>query len=190
LVVACGLVALLSSFGASRAPIAGLFISEYDVQGGGLGRLIAGLPEVRHGQLWRLVSPILIHFGVMHLFFNALWLWDLGGMVERRQGWGRLLVLVLGIAVPSNIAQFLMSGPMFGGMSGVVYGLIGYVWLRGEHDPASGLFLHSSTVAMMAVWYFLCLFGVIPGVANTVHTVGLAVGLAWGYFSALWARRR
>ena len=40
-----------------------------------------------------------------------------------RGSW-RYLVFVLLIAIPSNIAQYLWSGPQFGGMSGVVYGLI------------------------------------------------------------------
>jgi GlpG protein len=75
-------------------------------------------------------------------------------------------------------------------MSGVVYGLIGYIWMRGKFDPASGLFLHSTTVTMAVVWFLLCLVGIIPHVANAAHGVGFAVGLAWGYISALQSRRR
>src|SRR6266536_3085457 len=180
---------LISGFGAHTKPIMWMFISEYDVEGGVMARL-AGLPEIRHGELWRLVTPIFLHGHVMHVFFNMLCLLDFGTMIERWQSTGRLAVLVLVIAVLSNFGQYLWQGPIFFGMSGVVYGLVGYIWLRGKFDPVSGLFLHSSTVTMPVVWFFLCLFHVIPNVANTVHTVGFATGIAWGYLSALLSRQR
>jgi len=111
-------------------------------------------------------------------------------MIERRQNTRVLSALVLFIAALSNLAQYLVNGPLFGGMSGVVYGLIGYIWLRGKFDPASGLFLDSSVVTVQVIWFFLCLFHFIPNVANTAHTVGFAMGIAWGYISALLATRR
>ena len=130
-----------------------------------------------------------IHFGIAHLLFNMLWLLDLGTMIERRQGTLILSTLVLVLAALSNLGQYLWVGPDFGGMSGVVYGLLGYIWLRGKFDPGSGLFLNSSTVTMAVAWYVLCLVGVIPHVANAAHSVGFGVGIVWGYVSALTARR-
>jgi GlpG protein len=189
LVAVCALVALVSNFGKNLSHLQPLFITEFNISGQLIG-WEKGLPEIRHGQVWRLVTPIFIHFGVVHLLFNMLWIVDLGTMVERRQGARLLALLIVVIAVPSNLAQYAMQAPNFGGMSGVVYGLIGYIWVRGKFDPASGLFLHSSTVTMAVVWYFLCLAQIIPHVANTVHTVGFAVGLSWGFVSAQIATRR
>jgi GlpG protein len=151
-------------------------------------RLERDLPEVREGQVWRLLTPIFIHFTLLHIFFNMLWLKDLGSMIERRLGTLLLLLLVVVIGVSSNVAQYYYNyyytGPViFGGMSGVVYGLFGYVWIRGKFDPDSGLFLHPSTVTMMLIWFGLCFTGIIP-IANTVHTVGLVVGVVWGYLAA------
>ena len=151
---------------------------------------LGGLPEIRHGELWRLFTPMFIHFGLLHLLFNMVWLLDLGTMIERRQSTRVLSALVLVIAALSDFGQYLWQGPGFGGMSGVVYGLIGYIWLRGKFDPASGLFLHSSTVTMAVIWFVLCLAGVFPYVANAAHGVGFAVGIAWGYVSALLAARK
>jgi GlpG protein len=182
-------VSLVSGFGKNLESILWLYISEYDVTGDALARL-GGLPEIRHGEIWRLVTPIFVHFDMAHILFNMMGLWVFGTMIERRQSTGVLSALVLVIAVLSNLAQYLVSGPSFGGMSGVVYGLLGYIWLRGKFDLTSGLFLHSSTVTISVLWFFLCLFHVIPNAANTVHTVGFAVGIAWGYLSALLARRR
>jgi len=73
---------------------------------------------------------------------------------------------------------------MFGGMSGVVYGLLGYIWLRGKFDPGSGLYLHPSTVTMMAIWFVACFTPIIPHVANAAHAAGLVMGLGWGYLSS------
>jgi len=110
-------------------------------------------------------------------------------MVEERQSSVHLLLLTLVIAVCSNLAQYFVAGPVFGGMSGVVYGLLGYIWIRGKFDPASGLYLHSYNVMMMLIWFFACLFHLIPNVANTVHAVGLVIGMAWGYLSSLHYRK-
>ena len=181
--------ALVSNLGDNIKPILWLYFSKYDVAGGVAARL-GGLPEIRHGEVWRLFTPMFVHFGLPHLFFNMLWLLDLGTMIERRQGTARLAVLVLVIAALSNFGQYLTGGPGFGGMSGVVYGLIGYIWLRGKFDLTSGLFLRSSTVTMAVIWFVLCLVGVIPHVANAAHSVGFGVGIVWGYISALLATRR
>jgi GlpG protein len=95
-----------------------------------------------------------------------------------------LLVVVIGIG--SNLGQtYIGNSPAFGGMSGVVYGLLGYIWVRGKCDPASGLYLHPSTVVMMLVWFFACLTGMIGHIANAAHGVGLVMGMAWGYLSSL-----
>jgi GlpG protein len=138
------------------------------------------LPEVHHGEVWRLITPIFIHMSIVHLLFNMLWLKDLGSMIEAKKGTWTLLLLVLVIGVCSNVGQDLLSGPDFGGMSGVLYGLFGYIWMRGKLDPASGLHLNRADIVMMVGWFFLCLFGIIPHVANGAHGFGLAMGMIWG----------
>jgi GlpG protein len=140
------------------------------------------LPEVQSGQIWRLITPIFIHFGPMHLIFNMLVLYDLGRMIEMAQGTKRLALLVVIIGAGSNLGQYLIADPYFGGMSGVLYGMVGYIWLRSQCDPASGLMLAPMTLGVMLVWFFLCLFKIIPGVANGTHAVGLVMGMIWGAF--------
>jgi GlpG protein len=170
----------------SELDLSWLRISEYDVRSGSaLDRIQHGLPEVKSGQIWRIFTPILLHGGILHLLFNMLWLKDLGSMYEFGRGIRRYLVFVLVIAGLSNLGQFIVNGPNFVGMSGVVYGLLGYIWLRGRLEPQSGFFVDHTTMLFMTVWYFACLFEVIPGVANTAHTVGFAGGLLWGYLATL-----
>ncbi len=181
LIVISVVVAILSKVGDDVRPIMGLFITE----SAGNPLFSPALPEIMHGQVWRLVTPIFIHFGPLHILFNMLWLRDLGSMIEARQSSWLMAVLVLVIAVVSNLAQFYYGGPAFGGMSGVVYGLLGYIWMRGKFDPGSGLYLHPTTVTMMIIWFLACFTPLIPHVANATHAVGLALGLAWGYLSSL-----
>ncbi len=177
-------VCLISQFGDKEQPIMSLFISNFDASGS-IFEWRRALPEIRHGEIWRLFTPMFIHFGPLHILFNMLWLRDLGSMIEARQSSWQLAILVLVIAAGSNLAQFYTSGPDFGGMSGVVYGLLGYVWIRGKFDPGSGLYLHPSTITMMIIWFFLCYTPLLGHVANSAHAVGLVLGMAWGYLSSL-----
>ncbi len=93
-----------------------------------------------------------------------------------------LLSLVVVLAVGSNLGQYFYGGPDFGGMSGVLYGLMGYIWIRGQVDPASGLFLSPMSITILLVWFFLCLVGFIPHVANACHAYGLVMGMIIGAF--------
>ena len=156
-----------------------------------ISRYERGLPEVMHGEVWRLITPIFMHAwpSPFHLLFNVYALFILGTMIEVHEGTWRLAGLVLLVAVLSNLAQYFVSGPNFCGISGVVYGLLGYIWMKGKFDPGSGLSLHPQTVMMMLVWFLLCLTKVIPNIANTVHGVGLAVGVVWGFLACIPAMR-
>lgn len=142
------------------------------------------LPEVRHGEIWRLVTPMFLHFGPIHIFFNMLWLRDLGSMIEARKSSWFLLLLTLVLAATSNVGQYVWESPHFGGMSGVVYGLLGYIWMQGKFNPASRLSLEPQTVTLMIVWFFLCMTGLVGNIANMAHGVGLVVGIAWGFLDA------
>ncbi len=72
----CVVVAILTRLGSDFTLARYLMISES--MGG-------GLIEISSGQVWRLITPIFIHFGFFHIFFNMLWLRDLGSMIEQRQ---------------------------------------------------------------------------------------------------------
>ena len=179
MIIACLAVFTWSKFGNSFEPVRFLFISEY--AGGVIDKT---LPEVRSGEIWRLITPIFIHLSVLHVIFNMLWLRDLGSMIEARQGSVFLLLFVVIVAAVSNVAQFFYHGPAFGGMSGVVYGLIGYIWIRGRIEPGSGLVLHRYVVITSLVWFFACLANIIPDVANAAHGAGLGLGMLWGWIAA------
>lgn len=142
----------------------------------------AGLALIWEGEIWRLLTPIFLHFGALHLLFNMLWLWDLGGLVEHRRGLWYFAGFVVAVGIASNLTQYSVTGsPFFGGMSGVVYGLLGYVWMQGRYNPWFGYALRKEIVIMMLVWYVVCWTGLVGPIANWAHTAGLAIGVAWGY---------
>ncbi|QQR90927.1 MAG: rhomboid family intramembrane serine protease [Myxococcales bacterium] len=78
----------------------------------------------------------------------------------------------------------IVQNPLFGGMSGIVYGLLGYLWIRGKYDPSYGIRLNPQIVMFMLGWFVLCLTGLVGHVANVVHGAGLFMGAAWGYLAS------
>ena len=173
LIIVVGAVYLASGMGNNQIVIAPLKMNE----------------NVLQGQVWRLVTPIFLHFSFFHIFFNMWWLYDLGTQIEYRKGSKFFLTFVILLAITSNLAQFFASGPNFGGMSGVVYGLFGYVWIKCKLDPGDGFRLDPTVAIIMFGFFFLCFTGVFGNIANLAHAGGLALGIAWGYASALkWNR--
>jgi GlpG protein len=142
------------------------------------------------GQFWRLLTPAFLHFGVLHTVFNSLWIWELGRRIEIGLGVWRLAGLVVLIGIGANIGQYLMvPNQLFGGMSGVIYGLLGYCWIYNRLSPHPMLALPTSMVGFMVFWLLICMtdfmsaFGV--GVANAAHVSGLLLGLLLGLGNAL-----
>jgi GlpG protein len=138
------------------------------------------------GHYWRLITPIFLHFGVLHLVFNALWLGLLGSKIERAAGSIQALMLFVAIAVASNVGQYLWSGSVrFGGMSGVIYGLLGYLWIHHSIFPRPIYALPRELVGFMLAWLMICMTGVLDfllgvGIANAAHLCGLLAGMALG----------
>lgn len=135
-------------------------------------------------ELWRLISPIFVHFSPLHILFNLLWVWIVGSRVEVLQGRIALLGLVLFSGVLSNLAQFYVSGPLFGGMSGVVFALLGYSWLWDRRNPPHAFGLPPALMGLMVGWLALGYTGILESmgfgaIANTAHLVGLLAGLAF-----------
>ena len=176
LIIVCIITSWISGLGSNLGKVAPLFISLY---------LDSGLAEIMAGEVWRLLTPIFIHFGVLHLLFNVLWLWDLGGALEITETSWKLALLVTVIGIISNLAQYALDGPFFGGMSGVVYGLLGYIWMQHKYNPRSQISLRKPIIVWMLAWYIICWTGLVGSIANMAHTAGLIAGLAWGLGSAL-----
>ncbi len=143
------------------------------------------------GQWWRLLAPAFMHFSLIHIAFNLLWWWILGGLIERRFGSSSLFILLLVTALMSNFAQYLDTGSDFGGLSGVVYGLFGFVWWIGWLRPEWRIGLPNHLIGFMLVWLALGYTNLLPvNMANTAHLVGLIAGCGLAASIAMLTRRQ
>lgn len=162
------------------------------------------LPEVRSGEIWRLWTPALMHAHLLHLAFNLLWFLYLGKHIEGRLGASRLFLLLALTALGSNLAQYIMSGPMFYGLSGVACGMAGFIWIRQKKAPWEGYPIPRATLNFLAGFVVLMilfdgmflLLEIVRGpfeigfsLANTAHVVGALVGMALGTLPCMGKRR-
>jgi len=178
------LVALLTGFGDNFQMLRYFTIADLIQQGDSL--YTSGLEStLSGGEVWRLITPVFLHFNIPHLAFNMLWIWVVAARIERLQGVNTLLSLVLFSGLASNLAQYSVSGPLFGGMSGVVFAVLAYTWLWDRQRSVRERFnLPPALMALMVIWLVLGYSGALEGlgmgaVANTAHLIGLLAGLAW-----------
>jgi GlpG protein len=188
-----------------------------DVEGGRVG-----LIEVRSGEIWRLVTPMFLHFTYpvptgtpnpfaeglsllfhyfAHLLFNLVLFLPLAGRIESVRGTRSLALLILAIALASNLTQYYLGSSTvqgvrlvlggsfyFGGLSGVVYGLFGYVWIRGRLEPDSGLGVSTAMAVLLLAWLLVGPLLVGAKIANGAHFGGLLAGALIAAAPALWRR--
>lgn len=153
-------------------------------------------PErIVQGEFWRIFTPAFLHFSVLgsplvHLLFNGLLWFVFAGAVESVEGRPRLLVLFLFATLGSNIAAYLAYGSRFGGLSGVVYALIGYLYLSRRHNAAYLPVLTPQMMYGFIVWLALCYTGLFGPVANAAHLSGVLIGSAYALFCTLFSARR
>jgi GlpG protein len=143
------------------------------------------------GQWWRLITPIFVHFSVVHLLFNVAIVVEFGRRIERSAGSLCLALTTLAIGVASNVVQFLAVGAaLFGGLSGIAYGLFGYVVVRGRFDAARDWHVNRAFIVVMVLLLVLMSSGITEWfglyIANAAHWTGLAVG---GLLAVLWRPR-
>ena len=150
---------------------------------------------LREGQVWRLFTPSLMHGFWTHLIMNMMMLFAYGAVIERRDGSVTMLLLSLFIAAFSNAAQYSVGVYMdrpypgnFLGMSGVVFGLFGYAWIRTYYARPGDLWdglITSQQVYFILIFALVCLTGVLGPVANTAHFGGLFAGMLWAWIGHL-----
>lgn len=144
-------------------------------------RLDALSATLASGQVWRLLTPDFLHFSWSHILFNSVMLWFLGSQIEWFDGRGRLALLFIMTSLVSNGLQYMVSGPLFGGLSGVVYGILGYCWLSQRTRPR---FQFPPALVTFAVVWMVIGFTPLPEMlglgrmANEAHLGGFVAGLA------------
>ncbi len=136
------------------------------------------------GQVWRLFTPALIHGSALHLLLNLNLFYVFGTAIEHLRGTARLAGLTLLSAAAGNIVQYWWGGPLFCGLSGVGYGLYGYVWMKALFQPETRFVIPRSLHVTFWIWTLICFSGLLP-IANGAHAAGLAVGILYGLIRVL-----
>jgi len=127
---------------------------------------------------WTLVTSALPHGGALHLVFNLYWLWVFGSVLETTFGKVKTLGLMLLLAAGSDAAQFALSGPGIG-LSGIVYGLFGFLYVLGRSDDRFRTVVDKRTAQMFVGWFLLCIVATymeVMNIANVAHGVGALLG--------------
>ena len=214
IMILCLLVAILTNFGAPNQRDQGAnralqFVAVDRPQSLELEAAYENTPDalalrlasIKRGEIWRLVTPIFIHYGIFHFVFNMLWFLQFGRMIEGRYGTVWMAILVLATAVLSNLAQGIAPAAMdgsvpvfssgilissFGGLSGVVYGLFGFIVTKQFTDPKSGFFLPQMTIVLLIGYLFFCMSPIARdtiglSVANWCHGIGFLSGILLAY---------
>lgn len=148
------------------------------------------LANIRLGQVWRIITPIFLHGGAIHLAMNMFGLVIFGRLIERLMGTPRFAVFVLALAILPNLLQGLMpsslgGNPLFVGISGVVYGFVGYVWIRDRLNPNFGISIPMPFIVIMVGMMVVGLSGAVEGwnLADLCHLGGMLVGGLVGFAS-------
>ena len=139
-----------------------------------------------NNEWWRLITPTFLHFSITHLVFNCLWIYILGSRIEKLDGLSIFLFIFILTGILSNAGQFFWTQQyLFGGLSGSVYGLLGYCFII-ELDGRHGRYgLPEALYLFMFIWLLVGFTGVLSffgfgNVANTAHLVGMIAGFIIG----------
>jgi membrane associated rhomboid family serine protease len=138
--------------------------------------------DLYSGAYWSLITSAFVHIQPIHLIFNLVWLWALGGAFENRFGPLAWLAFVLGSAFVSSGIE-LYGGNMGIGMSGVGYALFGFGWFTRGRLPEFAKIVNDQTVLMFVGWGILCIITTqlgIMNIANLAHGAGFVFGAGLG----------
>lgn len=167
------LIIFLFSFFGAKLPLEAKFL------------FFTGGNPFKTGELWRLITPVLFHVSMLHLVSNSIGWWIFGGLIESQHGSRVLLTLSLYIAILSNLFQAWLGSNSFAGLSGVIFGLFGYMLIYSHLRPGSGLRLPKPIVWLA---FINLIIGFVPGselligkMANESHLGGFLVGALLGW---------
>jgi rhomboid protease GluP len=144
---------------------------------------------IREGQLWRLITPALLHGGFTHIVFNMYALLSFGQSLERHFGHGRFLLLYLLGAFAGNVMSFLMTNANSLGASTAIFALVGAegVFLLKNRKLFAGQFRSAIGNIIFIVFINLFVIGSLPNIDNWGHIGGLVGGLMFSWFaSPIW----
>ncbi|HZS03992.1 MAG TPA: rhomboid family intramembrane serine protease [Blastocatellia bacterium] len=141
---------------------------------------------LHQGEWFRLVTPIFIHIGLMHLASNSYVFWMIGPTVERLYGSARFLLIYLlsgiGGVVGSYFGHLSSLDPTIpgAGASGAIFGLCGVLLVfgykyRADLPPVFRRAFGAGVLPMIAI--NLLIGYLVPFIDNSAHVGGLMTGI-------------
>lgn len=177
-------ISILSNFGSVVAIIEPLTFTKISISNQGfISFMSAQQTFFLENEWWRLITPTFLHFSFAHLAFNCLWIYVLGEKIERIDGKFIFLLLIIFSGIFSNLLQYTWtSSSLFGGLSGVIYGMLGYCLIMEMESNYDRYGLPSGLYLFMVVWLILGFLGILDlfgfgSVANFAHLGGMLSGL-------------
>jgi rhomboid protease GluP len=142
-------------------------------------------PRTTQGEWWRMFTCMFVHIGVLHLLFNMIALWNVGGFMERVLGPTGFLVLYLLAGLLGSMASVAWNPfAVSAGASGAIFGLYGglLAFLVRHRDRQQYAFLAALRTNTLAFLGYNVVFGfIIPGIDMAAHLGGLAGGFVCGF---------
>ncbi|MED5050837.1 rhomboid family intramembrane serine protease [Anoxybacillus rupiensis] len=132
-------------------------------------------PLIQSGEWWRLITPVFLHIGFLHLLMNTMALYYLGIVVERLYGSWRFLFIYLLAGFFGTVGSFLFTSSISAGASGAIFGLFGALLYFGT--VYRHLFFQTMGANIIGLIVLNLGLGLlIPGIDNAGHIGGLIGG--------------
>ena len=135
---------------------------------------------IAQGEYWRLLTPVFLHIGLMHLIFNSVALLSFGRLAEAIYGHTRFVAIYLVAGIAGALFSYLFTRGVSAGASGAIFGIAGalaiFFAVNRNKGPIAGQGHLGSIIALLAI---NAVFGVInPMIDNWGHAGGLVGGTA------------
>ncbi|BAP85472.1 membrane protein [Paucilactobacillus hokkaidonensis JCM 18461] len=137
---------------------------------------------IQDGQWWRLITPVFLHIGLMHIVINSVTVYYIGTQIEMLFGHARFAIIYLVTAVTGNLASFVfLPNALSAGASTAIFGLFGAFLMLGESFRTNPYIRAMSRQFLLFVVMNLAFDLFSPGIDIYGHIGGLVGGFLMGY---------
>jgi rhomboid protease GluP len=139
--------------------------------------------EIAQGEWWRLIAPIFIHIGLIHLISNSYALWVIGPQVEKLYGPSRFVILYMLAGIAGVYGSYIYHpADISAGASGAIFGLFGVLFVFGvryRHSipPFFKRAVGTAVLPVILINLMIGFSGLLP-IDNSAHVAGLIAGAA------------
>ncbi|WP_075187788.1 rhomboid family intramembrane serine protease [Teredinibacter haidensis] len=148
---------------------------------------LTGRELLNNVAFWQLWTPTFVHYTLVHLLTNVYLWWLFASRIEAESRIELALVFLL-IAASSNACQWWFYGPQFGGLSGVVYGLLSYCWLQAALGRRAAYRIDGTFTLVLLALIPLAATGMFGKFSDAAHISGLFSGAVLAGFVLLFRK--